>query len=130
MIFRRSQPATRAGAARIGRALSTPRRGCLPPQPLPRVTLVGVARPSRPVPPPFEGADQLITGIITAGWAIALLVLVLARGQLPAPDHWWIWTCVVGIGIGLFGLAYVPQLKKSRRRAAARREQARPAPGG
>ncbi len=78
-----------------------------------------MAGPSRPVTPPFEGADQLIT----AGWAIALLVL--ARGQLPAADHWWIWTCVAGVG--LFGLAYVPQLKKSRRR---RREQARPAPGG
>jgi len=83
-----------------------------------------VARPSRPVPPPFEGRDQLITGSITAGWAIALAVLVVLRADIPAADRWWLWTCAAGLGMGLFGLAYVPWLKRSRERAARRRGQA------
>jgi Protein of unknown function (DUF2530) len=86
-----------------------------------------VTRPSRPVPPPLEGNDQLITGIITAGWAIALLVLLALRARLPAADHWWIWTCAAGVAAGLFGLYYVPRLKRARERAEARRAAAKPA---
>jgi hypothetical protein len=85
-----------------------------------------VRSPSRPVPPPLEGNDQLITGAITAGWAIALLVLLLARHELSADDHWWIWACTAGLGLGVFGLCYVPQLKRSRARAAQRRAEAGP----
>src|ERR1035438_7029346 len=43
-----------------------------------------MARSSRPVPPPFEGRDQLITGSITAGWAIALIVVLVLHAQIPA----------------------------------------------
>ncbi|MGO9078248.1 MAG: DUF2530 domain-containing protein [Streptosporangiaceae bacterium] len=88
-----------------------------------------MARPTRPVPPPFEGRDQLITGSITAGWAIALIVLVIVRASLPPADHWWLWTCVFGTGLGLFGLVYVPRLKRSRERAAQRHAAERAAGG-
>jgi hypothetical protein len=84
-----------------------------------------VRRPSRPVQPPFEGNDQLITGAITAGWAIALLVLLVLRDRIPAADRWWIWTCAAGLAFGLFGLFYVPRLKRSRDRAARRRADER-----
>jgi Protein of unknown function (DUF2530) len=80
-----------------------------------------VARPSRPVPPPLEGNDLIITASITAAWAIALVVLLALRARLPAAGHWWIWTCVAGVAAGVFGLFYVPRLKRSRERAAARR---------
>jgi Protein of unknown function (DUF2530) len=83
-----------------------------------------VRSPSRPAPPPFEGNDQLITAIITAGWAAALVVLLVLREQIPAADRWWIWVCVTGLCLGVFGLCYVPQLKRSRSRRAARRAEA------
>ncbi|HEY2549563.1 MAG TPA: DUF2530 domain-containing protein [Streptosporangiaceae bacterium] len=83
----------------------------------------GQARPgpSRQAPPPLEGDDRLITGIVTAGWAIALLVLLLVRQHLAAGDRWWIWTCSAGLALGLFALWYVPVLKRSRARAASKR---------
>jgi Protein of unknown function (DUF2530) len=80
------------------------------------------------VPPPLEGDDRLITAVITAGWAVALIVLLVVRNDLAAADRWWIWVAVAGLGLGLFGLAYVPHLKRSRARAAARRQAASTAP--
>ena len=84
-------------------------------------------RPSLPVAPPLEGNDQLIAAVITAGWVITLIVLLLVRDQLAPADRWWTWVAVAGIALGVFGLAYVPLLKRSRRRAAARRGN--PGPG-
>ena len=75
-------------------------------------------------PPPLEGNDQLVTGIITAGWAIALIVLLIVRDSLPSDVRWWTWTCAAGLGLGLFGLWYLPRLKRSRTRAAQARAQA------
>lgn len=77
--------------------------------------------PLRPAPPPLEGDDRIITGVITAGFAIGLIVLLSVRGQLPAADRWWIWVAALGTAMGLFGFAYVPHLKRSRLRAAERR---------
>jgi len=86
--------------------------------------VVHVSNDRRPAPPPLEANDQLVTAAITVGWAIALVVLFAVRSNIPAPDRWWIWTCVVGLGIGVFGLLYVPRLKRSRERAARRRAEA------
>jgi hypothetical protein len=84
---------------------------------------------SRPAPPPpLEANDQLVTGTVTAAWALALIVLLIVRDSLPAGARWWIWTCVAGVAMGLFALWYVPRLKRGRARAAARREQAQSAP--
>jgi hypothetical protein len=80
-----------------------------------------MAKPSREVPPALEGNDQLITVTGTAAWAIALIVLVSMRNDIPASSRWWIWSCVVGVGLGVFALAYIPRMKRSRARAAARR---------
>jgi uncharacterized protein DUF2530 len=77
------------------------------------------ARPSPP--PPLEANDQMVTGVITAGWAVALVVLLIVRSSLPAGQRWWIWTCVCGLVMGLFGWWYVPRLKRGRARTAARR---------
>jgi hypothetical protein len=81
-----------------------------------------MSRPSLPVAPPLEGNDQLITAVITGGWVIALVVLLAVRDQLAPADRWWVWVTVAGTCIGVFGLAYVPWLKRSRRRAEARRD--------
>jgi hypothetical protein len=84
-----------------------------------------VTPPLRPAPPPLEGDDRLITGVITAGFAIALIVLLAVRGQLAPADRWWIWVAALGTVMGLFGFLYVPYLKRSRLRAAERRRLAR-----
>ena len=80
-----------------------------------------MSRPSLPVPPPLEGNDELIAAVITAGWVVTLIVLLIVRGQLDPGDRWWIWVAVVGCCLGVFGMIYVPRLKRSRERAAARR---------
>jgi len=63
----------------------------------------------------------------TAGWAIALIVLLIIRGALPADARWWIWTCAAGVAMGLFALWYVPRFKRARARSAARRARDRQA---
>ena len=78
-----------------------------------------------PAPPPLEANDQLVTAIITAAWAIALVIVLVLRTQIPAAGRWWIWTCVAGLCMGLFGLWYVPRMKRSRARKAQRRAELR-----
>lgn len=84
------------------------------------------ARPAlRDPPPPLEANDQLVAGVGTAGWAVALVVLLIVRSDIPVGERWWIWTAVAGLGLGLFALGYVPRLKRSRARAAQRRSAQR-----
>jgi hypothetical protein len=47
-------------------------------------------------------------------------VLLAVRSELPEDVRWWIWTCVTGVVMGLFGLWYVPFLKRRRARIAER----------
>lgn len=80
--------------------------------------------PERPAPPPpLEADDQLVIRVITAGWAVALVVLLIVRGSLPAGQRWWVWTCVCGLVLGFFGLWYVPRLKRTRTQVAATRAE-------
>jgi hypothetical protein len=83
-----------------------------------------VSRTLRPAPPPLEANDELVTAIGTAAWAVALVVLLVLRNQIPPSERWWIWTCVAGVAMGLFALWYVPRMKRARARSAARRAQA------
>jgi len=83
-----------------------------------------VSRERVPAPPPLEANDQLVAAVITAGWAIALVVVLVLREQIPPAERWWIWTCVAGVVMGLFALWYVPRLKRARARSAARRARA------
>lgn len=80
-----------------------------------------MSSPRRPAPPPLEANDQLVTAVITAGWAVALIVVLILRDGLPAGEQWWLWTCVAGLCLGIFGLWYIPRMKRARARAAARR---------
>ena len=83
-------------------------------------------RPSPP--PPLEADDRLVIRVITAGWAVALVVLLIVRSSLPPGQRWWIWTCACGVAFGLFGLWYVPRLKRGRARAEARDGRGQSAP--
>jgi uncharacterized membrane protein len=80
-----------------------------------------VSSTRRPAPPPLEGNDQLVTAVITVAWAAALIVVAAFRDRIPAGDRWWLWTCVAGVGLGIFALWYVPRMKRGRARSAARR---------
>jgi len=53
---------------------------------------------------------------------IALVVVLLVRGSLPPSERWWVWTCVTGVVLGLFGLWYVPHLQHRRASTAERRD--------
>jgi uncharacterized protein DUF2530 len=75
----------------------------------------------RDPPPPLEANDWLVTVVGTAGWAVALMVLLIVRTDIPPGQRWWIWTALAGVVMGLFALWYVPHLKRSRARAARRR---------
>ena len=55
-------------------------------------------------------------------------MLVSVRSALPPDARWWIWTCVVGVGLGFFGLLYVPFLKRRRARLAAVHAASHPQP--
>jgi Protein of unknown function (DUF2530) len=69
-----------------------------------------------------------VTAAITLGWLAALVILLSVGSALPADVHWWIWTCVAGVAMGLFGLVYVPFLK--RKRAGTEADQAAQDSGG
>ena len=84
-----------------------------------------MSRKLRPAPPPLEASDRLVTAVLTGAWAVALIVMAALRPSLPAADRWWLWPCVAGLAMGLFALWYVPRLKRSRARAAARRAAGR-----
>jgi Protein of unknown function (DUF2530) len=84
-----------------------------------------VTRTRHPPPPPLEANDKLVTVSGTVAWAVALVVLLVLRDQIPAGQRWWIWTCATGLAMGLFALWYVPRFKRARARSAARREAER-----
>jgi uncharacterized membrane protein len=94
-----------------------------------------MAQSRRPAPPPLEANDRQVTIVGTVAWAVALAVTLVLREQIPAGSRWWIWTCAVGVAMGLFALWYVPYFKRARARKAQRRAEARaaaaaqPAPG-
>jgi hypothetical protein len=76
-------------------------------------------------PPPREADDRFVTLSITTGWAVALAAVaaLAASGVLPAHERWWVWTCAAGFGLGVWGLWFVPVLKRYRSRDAERRAQ-------
>jgi hypothetical protein len=87
---------------------------------------MGRENPGHRPAPPREANDLYVTSVITAGWAIALVVMLvlMATGTLPADQRWWVWTCGTGAAMGLFGLWYVPVLQRNRAQSAARHAEA------
>ncbi len=60
--------------------------------------------PRRPDPEPFETNDVLIVAGGTAVWALALVVLGVARLSGAGVHGWWLWMCVAGVVLGLWGV--------------------------
>jgi hypothetical protein len=51
----------------------------------------------------------------TALWLLGFLALLPFYDRLSDDGHtWWLWTCLAGFGLGLFGLEYCRRRKKAR----------------
>jgi hypothetical protein len=62
----------------------------------------------RPAPVPVPVDARRIVAIGTALWIAAFLALLPFMGWLRAHDHLlWLWTCLCGAGLGLFGLVLI-----------------------
>ena len=59
-------------------------------------------RLSRPAPPPLQVDTARVVLAGTVLWALALVVLLLLGDRV---DRVWVWTCVAGIGLAVWGLA-------------------------
>jgi membrane protein DedA with SNARE-associated domain len=66
----------------------------------------------RPTPPRDEVAVVLV-GMLA--WAAALVVLAaFFHHDLERHDAtWWLWTCVIGLGFGLYGLRVALRRRQS-----------------
>jgi fatty acid desaturase len=73
----------------------------------------------RPDPEPLETDDVRIVAVGTALWAIALVVLVVARLAGAGVHGWWLAMCASGAALGLLGVRYC-----QRRRDAIARDRA------
>jgi len=86
-----------------------------------------VRKPRQPDPEVHESDYRVPAAVGTAAWTVALIVLLLQGDRLPEDDRWWIWVCVTGITLGVFGFWYVPRLLRSRAEAEERRRARRAA---
>ena len=80
-------------------------------------------RVHRPDPPPLETDDVKVVTVITVGWAVALVVLVVLRLTGAEIRDWWMGMCGYGVLLGLFGIRYC-----RRRHEAIERDKARGIP--
>jgi hypothetical protein len=69
-----------------------------------------------------DGVRTVEVGV--ALWFIGFLALLPFYGRLQEEGNlWWLWTCLAGFGLGLFGLEYCRRRRRARselRRQAAR----------
>jgi hypothetical protein len=67
-----------------------------------------------------DGVAVLTVGTVL--WALAFFALLPFRGRLADHDvDWWLWSCVAGVGLGLWGISYC---RRRRDRLAAARHAA------
>jgi LPXTG-motif cell wall-anchored protein len=74
------------------------------------------AEERRPDPPPLRTNDRatILTGMVL--WAVLGLGEILFRGQLAETGRtWWLWTSVIGLLLGGYGLLYIS--RRDRRRS-------------
>jgi H+/Cl- antiporter ClcA len=65
-----------------------------------------------------DGVRSLVVG--TLAWVGALIALLPFTATLRDQDRlWWLWTCAVGVVLGLLGIAYC----RRRRRRLHQRER-------
>ncbi|WP_194088563.1 DUF2530 domain-containing protein [Cryobacterium sp. TMT3-29-2] len=71
-----------------------------------RLWLKDSERRPDPLPARTDARKALLAG--SGGWLVALVLAVVLRGELAAAGvNWWLWTAIIGLGLGLLGLAWV-----------------------
>lgn len=66
-----------------------------------------------------DGVRTVLVGSIA--WAIAFVALLPFYGELEAEGRtWWLWTCLAGFGLGLFGYEYCRRRRRTRVEVAER----------
>jgi hypothetical protein len=60
----------------------------------------------RPDPAPLETNDVAIVSAGTVAWAVALVVLLVAKAAGADVRDWWWQTCLAGALLGLAGIRY------------------------
>ena len=59
-----------------------------------------------PVQPLAVSTEKVILWGL-AVWVVALVLTLAVPGLHAGDRHWWPWTCVAGLALGLFGYSYV-----------------------
>ena len=76
--------------------------------------------PKHEAPEPLEGP---VVATITGGtivWFVLFLVQLPFYGWFADRGHtWWLWTCLAGGGLGIYGIWYVRRRDAAIRRAAS-----------
>jgi hypothetical protein len=61
----------------------------------------------KPDPEPVKTNAKLAISVGLGLWSLALVVLLFARSAVPAAQESWTFTCLAGIGLGLYALFHV-----------------------
>ena len=62
----------------------------------------------RPDPPPLRTDDRRAVLVGMGVWAVLLVAALVFHGRLAADGRgWWVWTPVVALALGLYGLRYI-----------------------
>lgn len=70
-----------------------------------RLWLKDSERRTDPAPVTTDDRKAMLVGVSL--WLVALVVLLVMLAPLVASgNRWWLWTCVVGIALGLIGILY------------------------
>jgi len=66
----------------------------------------------------IDGVRTMAVG--AALWLVAFVMLLPFYGSLEENDKtWWLWTCIAGFGVGMFGVEYCRRRKRARQAAEA-----------
>ena len=71
----------------------------------------------RPDPAPVKTDDRKAFVVGLALWVVGLVLVLVFLPALSADGRgWWLWTCVVGLGLGAAGVVYahVRQVRQKR----------------
>ncbi len=64
-----------------------------------------------------DGVRTIAVG--AALWLLAFVLLLPFYGSLKETDRtWWLWTCIAGFGLGMFGVQYCLHRRRERQAAS------------